>query len=60
MTGIALQFHFGQYVAFVGYGPQALGWILGISVVGSLLVRLQVGGWVDRFGPGSIRRKRME
>lgn len=50
MTGIALQFHFGQYVAFVGYGPKTLGWILGISVVGSLLVRLHVGGWVDRFG----------
>ena len=36
MTGLALQFHFGQYVEYIGYGVDTLGWILSISMVGTL------------------------
>ena len=50
MTGLALQFHFGQYVQYLGYGVDTLGHILSISMIGTLLVRLQIGRWVDRFG----------
>ncbi|MGD2107953.1 MAG: MFS transporter [Phycisphaerae bacterium] len=50
MTGVALQFHFGQYVAFVGYGVDTLGQILSVSMIGTLLIRLQLGRWIDRFG----------
>ncbi len=50
MTGVALQFHFGQYVAHVGYGVDTFGWILSIAMVGTLCIRLHVGGWIDRFG----------
>lgn len=50
MTGVALQFHFGQFVAYLGYGVDTLGHILCIGVIGTLLVRLQLGRWIDRFG----------
>ncbi len=50
MSGVALQFHFGQYIAFRGFGVDTLGRILGISMVGTLLVRLKIGRWIDRFG----------
>ncbi len=50
MTGVALQYHFGQYVAFLGHGVDTLGRILSISMVGTLLIRLQLGRWIDRFG----------
>ncbi len=50
MTGVALQFHFGQYVEFIGYGVDMLGLIMSISVVGTLLIRLHIGRWIDRLG----------
>ena len=50
MTGVSLQFHFGQYVAFRGYQVDTLGRILSVSMIGTLLVRLFIGRWVDRFG----------
>ncbi len=50
MTGVALQFHFGQYVEYLGYGVDTLGMILSVSMVGTLLFRLHVGKWIDRFG----------
>lgn len=50
MTGVALQFHFGQYVDFLGHGVATLGYILSFSMVGTLLIRLHIGQWIDRFG----------
>lgn len=50
MTGVSLQFHFGQYIQFLGHGVDALGRILSLSVVGTLLLRLHMGRWIDRFG----------
>lgn len=50
MTGVALQFHFGQYIAFLGYKVDTLGLILSVSMIGTLLIRLFIGRWVDRFG----------
>lgn len=50
MTGAALFFHFGQYVAYREFGPDVLGWILSLSMVGSLAIRLHIGKWIDRFG----------
>ena len=49
MTGVSLQFHFGQYVEFLGYGVDALGWLLSISMLLTLLSRLRIGQWFDRF-----------
>ena len=50
MTGVALQFHFGQFVAYLGHGVDVLGLIFSIGMIGTLLVRLQLGRWIDRFG----------
>ncbi len=50
MTGMALQFHFAQYVAYIGYGVDVLGFILAFSMAGTLLIRLHLGRWIDRFG----------
>ena len=50
MTGLALQFHFGQYMEYLGYGVDTLGCVLSISMVGTILIRLNVGRLIDRFG----------
>ena len=50
MTGAALQFHFGQYVQYLGHGVDTLGVVLGVSMVGTLAIRLHIGRWIDRFG----------
>lgn len=50
MTGVALQFHFGQYLAYLGHGVDTLGYVLSISIVGTLSIRLHIGHWIDRFG----------
>jgi MFS family permease len=50
MTGVALQFHFGQYLEYLGHGVDTLGRILSISMVGTLFLRLNVGRWIDRLG----------
>lgn len=50
MTGVALQFHFGQYVAYLGHGVDTLGRVVSVALVGTLLIRMHVGRWIDRFG----------
>ena len=50
MTGVALQFHFGQYVEYLGHGVDTLGWVLSVGMIGTLLIRLHIGRWIDRFG----------
>jgi MFS family permease len=50
MTGAALQFHFGQYFEFLGHDIDTLGLVAGISVFGTLAIRLHVGNWIDRLG----------
>ena len=50
MSAVALQFHVGQYVEYLGHGVDVLGRIMSISMVGTLLIRLHVGRWIDRVG----------
>jgi len=50
MSAVSLQFHFGQYIGYLGHGVDTLGWLLSAATVGSLLIRLQLGRWIDRFG----------
>ncbi len=50
MSGVALQFHFGQYLDFLGHDITTLGYVLSISVVGTLAIRLHIGRWIDRVG----------
>lgn len=50
MTAVALQFHFGQFVEYLGHDVDTLGLLLAAGTVGALAIRLQVGRWIDRFG----------
>ena len=50
MTGAALQFHFGQYFEYLGHDIDTLGLVVGLSVTGTLCIRLHIGRWIDRFG----------
>lgn len=50
MTGFALQFHFGQYIGYLGHDEDVLGRILAAGMIGTLAVRLQIGRWIDHFG----------
>jgi predicted MFS family arabinose efflux permease len=50
MSAVSLQFHFGQYIGYLGYGVDTLGWLLSLATVGTLMIRLQLGRWIDRFG----------
>ncbi|MCK4658978.1 MAG: MFS transporter [Phycisphaerae bacterium] len=50
VTGMSLQYHFGKYTAELGWHEDVLGWIMGIGMAGSLLVRPWIGNWVDRLG----------
>jgi MFS family permease len=50
MMGAALQFHFGEFVEYLGYGVSTLGRLLSIAMLGRLLIRVHVGRWIDRFG----------
>lgn len=50
MTGVALRFHMGQYIAFRGYNVDDLGWMLAAGSAGALSIRFQSGRWIDRFG----------
>jgi predicted MFS family arabinose efflux permease len=56
MTGVGLQFHFGQYIGFLGRSERDLGLVLGLGMIGSLCARPFVGSLVDRFGakPGLV------
>lgn len=50
MSGVALQFHFGQYFEYLGHDVGTLGLITGLSVTGTLAIRLHLGRWIDRVG----------
>ncbi len=50
MTGIALQFHFGQYLGFLDHKVHVHGWVMSAGVIGTLLVRLHIGRLIDFFG----------
>jgi MFS family permease len=50
MTAVALQFHFGQFVEYLGHDVDTLGLLLAAGTIGAMVIRLQVGRWIDRFG----------
>lgn len=50
MSGVALQFHFGQYLQFIGHDIDTLGYVLSASILGTLAIRLHIGRWIDRYG----------
>lgn len=54
MTGIAVLYRYADFVTALGGSEIHLGWIVGIGMTGSLLMRLAVGSAIDRQGPRRI------
>lgn len=54
MTGIAMLYRYADFVTVLGGSEFHLGWIVGIGMSGSLLMRLAVGAAIDRQGPRRI------
>lgn len=54
MTSISLLFRYADFVSFLGGAEYELGWIVGIGMVGSLVMRLAQGVGIDRYGSRTI------
>lgn len=54
MIAMSLMFRYADFVAFIGGTELHLGWIVGLGMVGSLLMRLAQGVGIDRFGARQI------
>ncbi len=50
MVGMSMQYHFGEFVAHLGYSEAVLGWVTGIGACGSIVLRPHAGAWIDRVG----------
>ncbi len=50
MAGVSLQYHFGEYLAYLGCDVHTIGRVMSLGVLGTLLIRLHIGRWIDRFG----------
>lgn len=47
----AVLFRYADFVTVLGGSETHLGWIVGAGMTGSVLMRLSLGRWLDRFGP---------
>jgi hypothetical protein len=47
---VALLFRYADFVMLLGGTEFHLGWIVGVGMVGSLVVRLALGSCIDRYG----------
>jgi MFS family permease len=54
MVAIALLFRYADFVTVLGGTELHLGWIVGVGMVGSLLMRVVLGTWIDRYGPRRV------
>ncbi len=53
-TVLAVLFRFADFVEHLGGDEEALGYIVGIGMIGALCMRLAQGLGVDRFGPRRV------
>ena len=54
MVAISLLFRYADFVTHLGGDELNLGWIVGVGMVGSLLMRLWQGVGIDRYGPRQV------
>lgn len=54
MTAISVLFRYADFVSFLGGTEFNLGWIVGIGMVGSLVMRLLQGVGIDQYGPRRV------
>ena len=52
--GFVLLYRYADLVTFLGGSEFELGWIVGIGMVGSLVVRLFMGSAIDEYGTGVV------
>ena len=52
--GFVLLYRYADLVNFLGGSELELGWIVGIGMVGSLVVRLFMGSAIDQYGTGLV------
>jgi MFS family permease len=53
-VGLALLFRYADFIAVLGGTELHLGWIVGAGMIGSILMRLSMGDWIDRYGPRRV------
>ncbi len=49
-VAIALLYRYADFVTLLGGTEFHLGWIVGVGMIGSLLMRLALGNYIDRYG----------
>lgn len=54
MTAIAILFRYSDFIVYLGGREFILGWIVGVGMVGSLLMRAAQGVGIDKYGPRRI------
>jgi MFS family permease len=54
MVGVALLYRYADFITYLGGEEVHLGWIVGIGMVGSVVMRLWLGTGIDRHGPRVI------
>ena len=50
MTAVSLLYRFADFITSLGGTEFHLGCIVGVGMVGSLVTRLALGSWIDRYG----------
>jgi MFS family permease len=53
-TAQAVLFRYADFVHVLGGTDVHLGWIVGVGMVGSVVMRLSLGQWLDRYGPRRV------
>ncbi len=51
MVAVSLLFRYADFIHYLGGTELNLGWIVGIGMIGSLVMRLAQGTGIDKFGP---------
>ena len=54
MVGVALLYRYADFVTYLGGTEFHLGWVVGVGMVGSVVMRLWLGTGIDRHGPRLI------
>ena len=54
MVAFSLLFRYADFIALLGGTEFHLGWIVGVGMVGSLVMRIVLGSWIDRYGTRAV------
>jgi len=54
MVAVSLLFRYADFIHYLGGSELDLGWIVGIGMIGSLVMRLVQGTGIDHFGPRCV------